>query len=129
MNKKSIIYFIEKLPFQERKQKNKLEEQKELEKRIRNQGIKIAEELNFRLLCFQLEEMAEAEDGMLLKILQKANMYPLWNYLTKPQEILWIDSIVVEEITYPVKRKPFAHLKDRFICFLRRKIGIKQPKK
>lgn len=84
------------------KEKGMEESGEEWMKDIREQTAVLAEEMNFRLLCFQLEGFMADRDRAATKLLEKAGLYPVWEFLACPQDILWVDSIEVMECGHTV---------------------------
>lgn len=123
MNRGFLFSFFRKLF---RGKKREIEErienrEKESERSIGEYAAALTEELNFRLICFQLGETAEEEDALLAELLKGAGMCPVWNFLTEPQDFLWVERVTVAEIIYPVKEKSRVRFIDRVMCFITNK--------
>lgn len=64
----------------------------------------LAGEMNFRLL-FQRDDAALGDDPLLRGILSLAGKPDLWRELCDPQRVLFVESVTVTDIAFPVERE------------------------
>lgn len=64
----------------------------------------LAGEMNFRLL-FQRGDAALGDDPLLRGILSLAGEPDLWRELCDPQRVLFVESVTVTDIAFPVGKK------------------------
>lgn len=85
------------------KDREKSREMTELAIRKHAEGLK--EELNLRLFCQGVEDTKACqgcfmEDGILLELMRQAGNAVLWRELCTPENILWVDDVLITEISY-----------------------------
>ena len=85
------------------KDREKKREMTELAIRKHAEGLK--EELNLRLFCQGVEDTKACqgcfmEDGILLELMRQAGNAVLWRELCTPENILWVDDVLITEISY-----------------------------
>jgi len=91
-----------------RKQKNTQQEslsREEMEHAILEHAAGLKEEMNLRLFCQGTEAAGTSqdsflEDGILLELLRQAGKAALWKELCIPENILWVDNILITEIAW-----------------------------
>ena len=64
----------------------------------------LAGEMNFRLL-FQRDDTALEDDPLLRGILSLAGKPDLWRELCDPQKVLFVESVTVTDIAFPVGKE------------------------
>ena len=93
---------------QRKRQQESLKQEKEREKAelaIREHAAGLKEELNLRLFCQESEDTKACpshclEDGILLELLRQAGNAVLWRELCTPGNILWVEEVLITEISY-----------------------------